>query len=99
MAGYPIRFNIYSVRFSRTTAKAVSSSYSAKINGGDIVFTSTYNVPGRKDTLIEELNYLNDNKLDKTEIPDLNTYATTTYVDNAISTIELIPGPKGDTGE
>ena len=99
MAGYPIRFNIYSVRFSRTTAKAVSSSHSAKINGEDIIFNYTYDVTGRKDTLIEELNYLNDNKLDKTEIPDLTNYATTTYVDNAISTIELTPGPKGDPGE
>ena len=97
--GYPLRFNMYVVKFSRTTAKAVSSRYSAKINGGDIVFTHTYDVPGRKDTLIEELNYLNDNKLDKTDAPDLTNYATTTYVDNAISTIELTPGPKGDPGE
>ena len=88
-AGYPLRFNMYVVKFSRTTAKAVSSRYSAKINGEDVVFTHTYNVPGRKDTLIEELNYLNNNKLDKTDAPDLTNYATTTYVDNAISAIQV----------
>lgn len=97
-SGYPIQFYMYSLKFSRTSAKAISSSYSAKIMGEDVVFTSTQNVPGRSSSLVKELNYLNDNKLDKTEIPDLNTYATTTYVDNAISTIELTPGPKGDPG-
>lgn len=98
-SGYPLPFKHYSLKFSRTSAKAISSSYSAKIEGEDVVFTSTQNVPGRSSSLVKELNYLNDNKLDKTEIPDLNTYATTTYVDNAVSTIELTPGPKGDTGE
>lgn len=88
-AGYPIPFKHYSLKFSRTTAKAISSSYSAKIEGEDVVFTYTYNVPGRNDTLIEELNYLNDNKLDKTDAPDLTNYATTTYVDNAISAIQV----------
>ena len=98
-SGYPIQFYMYSLEFSRTTAKAISSKISAKIEGEDVVFTRTYNVPGRNNTLVEELNYLNDNKLDKTDVPDLTNYATTTYVDNAISTIELTPGPKGDTGE
>ena len=98
-SGYPIQFYMYSLEFSRTTAKAISSEISAKIEGEDVVFTHTYNVPGRNNTLVKELNYLNDNKLDKTDVPDLTNYATTTYVDNAISTIELTPGPKGDTGE
>ena len=98
-SGYPIQFYMYSLKFSRTTAKAISSKRSAKIKGEDVVFTSTQNVPGRSSSLVKELNYLNDNKLDKTEIPDLTNYATTTYVDNAISTIELTPGPKGDPGE
>lgn len=98
-AGYPIQFYMYSLEFSRTTAKAISSKSSAKITGEDVVFTHSYNVPGRNNTLVKELNYLNDNKLDKTDAPDLTNYATTTYVDNAISTIELTPGPKGDPGE
>lgn len=88
-SGYPIQFYMYSLEFSRTTAKAVSSKFSAKIKGEDVVFTSTQNVPGRSSSLVKELNYLNDNKLDKTEIPDLNTYATTTYVDNAVSNIQV----------
>lgn len=88
-AGYPLRFNMYSVKFSRTTAKAVSDRHSAKINGEDVVFTSTYNVPGSNYTLIEGLKYLNDNKLDKTDAPDLTNYATTTYVDNAVAGINI----------
>ena len=31
--------------------------------------------------------------------PDLSPYATIEYVDEQIKTIELTPGPKGDTGE
>ena len=88
-AGYPLRFNEYVLKFDRTTAKAISSSYSAKIKGEDIVFTSTYNVPGHNYTLIRELKYLDEVKLDKTDAPDLTNYATTTYVDNAVSNIQV----------
>lgn len=35
----------------------------------------------------------------KTEIPSVEGLATEDYVTNAINTIELTPGPKGDTGE
>ena len=91
-SGYPIQFYMYSLEFSRTTAKAISSKRSAKIKGEDVVFTSTQNVPGRSSSLVKELNYLNDNKLDKTEIAglvDLTNYATTTYVDNAVAGIQV----------
>lgn len=70
-----------------------------KLNSDEVVFLKDASITGSHTTLTNTIQFLNDNKLDKTEIPDLNTYATTTYVDNAISTIELTPGPKGDTGE
>ena len=72
---------------------------SASVQPKEISFGADVSPTGAYTNLENVITYLNNNKLDKTEIPDLNTYATTTYVDNAISTIELTPGPKGDTGE
>ena len=72
---------------------------SASVQPKEISFRADVSPTGVYTNLENVITYLNNNKLDKTEIPDLNTYATTTYVDNAISTIELTPGPKGDTGE
>lgn len=50
-------------------------------------------------------NIITDGKLNKIEdalavlTDESKTHATTNYVDEAIQTIELTPGPKGDTGE
>ena len=69
------------------------------LNSDEVVFFSDTSITGSHTTLTNTIQFLNNNKLDKTDAPDLTNYATTTYVDNAISTIELTPGPKGDTGE
>ena len=69
------------------------------LNSDEVIFYSDTSITGSHTTLTNTIQFLNNNKLDKTDAPDLTNYATTTYVDNAISTIELTPGPKGDTGE
>ena len=69
------------------------------LNSDEVVFLKDASITGSHTTLTNTIQFLNDNKLDKTDAPDLTNYATTTYVDNAISTIELTPGPKGDPGE
>lgn len=72
---------------------------SASVQPKEISFGADVSPTGAYTNLENVITYLNNNKLDKTDAPDLTNYATTTYVDNAISTIELTPGPKGDTGE
>lgn len=96
ISGYPVAFYLYEVEFDETTAQPVSERRRAKLDGRDVVFSSTSNLPGGNETLVEELNYLNEVKLEAT---DLTNYATTAYVDEAISTIELTPGPAGKDGQ
>jgi hypothetical protein len=95
-SGYPVAFYFYEVAFNETTAQPVSQKYKAKLEGRDVVFSSTLDLPGGNNTLVEELKYLNEVKLEAT---DLTGYATITYVDDTISTIELIPGPAGKDGQ
>lgn len=96
VAGYALAFYGYEVEFNSTKAEPVGSRFLVKTDGRDIVFSSTYDLPGGKTTLLQELKYLNDVKLEADALTD---YATTTYVDNAISTIELTPGPEGPKGD
>ena len=90
------------VRFyAYTNGDVYSQVYasSASVQPKEISFGADVSPTGAYTNLENVITYLNNNKLDKTDAPDLTNYATTTYVDNAISTIELTPGPKGDTGE
>jgi hypothetical protein len=86
ISGYPVAFYLYEVGFDETTAQPVSERRRAKLDGKDVVFSSTYNLPGGNETLVEELNYLNEVKLEAT---DLTGYATITYVDEALENIDV----------
>ena len=89
------------VRFYADSEGVDSRVYetSIPVQPKEISINANVSPTGAYSNLENVITYLNDNKLDKTDAPDLTNYATTTYVDNAISTIELTPGPKGDTGE
>ena len=85
-SGYPVAFYWYKVKLSKTTAQPVSKRYSAKLDGADVVFSTSSNLPGGNYTLVKELNYLNDVKLEATDLAD---YATTTYVDEALENLDV----------
>lgn len=86
ISGYPVAFYLYAVEFNETTAQPVSKRRNAKLDGRDVVFSITSNLPGGNDTLVEELSYLNEVKL---EANDLTDYATITYVDEALENIDV----------
>ena len=62
---------------------------SASVQPKEISFGADVSPTGAYTNLENVITYLNNNKLDKTDAPDLTNYATTTYVDNAISTIQV----------
>lgn len=82
VAGYALAFYGYEVEFNSTKAEPVGDRFLVKIDGQDVVFSSTYDLPGGNTTLIQELKYLNDVKLEADALTD---YATITYVETAIT--------------
>lgn len=94
--GYQVQMYCYSLSISNTSVRQISNKFISYIEGDYVNFKSSSQMPGNKSALTDILKYLDSVKL---EANALTNYATTTYVDNAISTIELTPGPKGDPGE
>lgn len=62
---------------------------SISVQPKEISINANVSPTGAYTNLENVITYLNNNKLDKTDAPDLTNYATTTYVDNAISAIQV----------
>ena len=65
-------------------------------SNGDII---TDNKLNKVEDAIYQINDNSSNYALKTDIPSIDGLATESYVDKAIETIELTPGPKGDKGD
>lgn len=65
-------------------------------SNGDII---TDNKLNKVEDAIYQINDNSGNYALKTDIPSIDGLATESYVDKAIETIELTPGPKGDKGD
>ena len=79
-----------------TSTKSIKISSSSSFIPGSSISLKSSETPGNKTRIKDALNYLNTNKVG-TDV--LTSYATITYVDEAIDAIELIPGPEGPQGE
>ena len=63
---------------------------------GDLITDSKLN---KIENALYEINDNSSNYALKTDIPSIDGLATESYIDKAIETIELTPGPKGDKGD